>query len=626
MRSNHEEQGQSQNFSIASGGRSFESRSVLQASQGTSIQSVCSASSLTEVTKNSQHLSQSSFHSETAPEEMVVEQSLPSESIIQQREPSRYPSDTVPPPPLNEQMAQSPYMHLSARHHENTRQYQHFPLQVAHGSGHLQVAQVPTPIQHTPSTYHALQRTHSPFPIQNNQSTVPVQVVHASTPLQSPQVPVQSPNKIISNVNPDDHYKKIRLNSLSPGERRLPFENVSVPKEVYSPQDMHDRIVENQQGPASTEAAHRFQQSGMDRHGHRSESSTVANSNFEAFNEHAMKHPQVVYQTVSRVSEPTKNLAVSREELEHRLHLTQAQYEKPSNSMDTIDESRPAGPHSMGVQETPVLHNSLHRLPQNFCFQSGSVVQTPNGLAYLAPMIVSPKVQDNFKNVQNSYGTNTSAAPPVTISVDPAAMSQLYAPLPTMMPTAPQASGAMQFVQCMPGVFQPLFVQNQLPLNHHQKQQQDKKQVTPHESDHPFRTASQRQHPQQHEQQHQEHLHQPSPQYMPTQNLQQQNRVAVEKNAQQMGPYHAIPSTSHHTLKKSTDVNPEPSRPSAANELNGGVILDPVSAIPGVYIQTVPETGQIELERKDILEGMMLCQICEDRATGLHYGIITCEG
>ena len=38
------------------------------------------------------------------------------------------------------------------------------------------------------------------------------------------------------------------------------------------------------------------------------------------------------------------------------------------------------------------------------------------------------------------------------------------------------------------------------------------------------------------------------------------------------------------------------------------------------------KNGVLGLGEEDEEEPPMVCMICEDKATGLHYGIITCEG
>lgn len=42
--------------------------------------------------------------------------------------------------------------------------------------------------------------------------------------------------------------------------------------------------------------------------------------------------------------------------------------------------------------------------------------------------------------------------------------------------------------------------------------------------------------------------------------------------------------------------------------------------------ETVPPPVIVEQEAQEEEEQPMICMICEDKATGLHYGIITCEG
>ena len=44
----------------------------------------------------------------------------------------------------------------------------------------------------------------------------------------------------------------------------------------------------------------------------------------------------------------------------------------------------------------------------------------------------------------------------------------------------------------------------------------------------------------------------------------------------------------------------------------------------GGIIHHAPDGGRMEVDEED--DTPMICMICEDKATGLHYGIITCEG
>jgi len=42
--------------------------------------------------------------------------------------------------------------------------------------------------------------------------------------------------------------------------------------------------------------------------------------------------------------------------------------------------------------------------------------------------------------------------------------------------------------------------------------------------------------------------------------------------------------------------------------------------------KSAPVNAYHQMEEADEQEQPMVCMICDDRATGLHYGIITCEG
>lgn len=53
------------------------------------------------------------------------------------------------------------------------------------------------------------------------------------------------------------------------------------------------------------------------------------------------------------------------------------------------------------------------------------------------------------------------------------------------------------------------------------------------------------------------------------------------------------------------------------NDIQGLRLYSPPNVTP---------SGQVELDRSAITEGLLNCEVCEDRATGLHYGIVTCEG
>jgi hypothetical protein len=59
---------------------------------------------------------------------------------------------------------------------------------------------------------------------------------------------------------------------------------------------------------------------------------------------------------------------------------------------------------------------------------------------------------------------------------------------------------------------------------------------------------------------------------------------------------------------------------------NGGngeqKVLSPGMPVLGAehHLMSHPQEDQEEEEQP------MICMICEDKATGLHYGIITCEG
>ena len=41
---------------------------------------------------------------------------------------------------------------------------------------------------------------------------------------------------------------------------------------------------------------------------------------------------------------------------------------------------------------------------------------------------------------------------------------------------------------------------------------------------------------------------------------------------------------------------------------------------------SVNGNGDVNRMEEDDEDTPMICMICEDKATGLHYGIITCEG
>ncbi|KAH9412382.1 hypothetical protein DERP_013625 [Dermatophagoides pteronyssinus] len=75
--------------------------------------------------------------------------------------------------------------------------------------------------------------------------------------------------------------------------------------------------------------------------------------------------------------------------------------------------------------------------------------------------------------------------------------------------------------------------------------------------------------------------------------------TAVVAAAQQLGPHHGFP-LSHYQQQQQLRLDPVAAAAAAAQQQ-----------------QNQPQPGDNQ---------QMICMICEDRATGLHYGIITCEG
>jgi len=56
---------------------------------------------------------------------------------------------------------------------------------------------------------------------------------------------------------------------------------------------------------------------------------------------------------------------------------------------------------------------------------------------------------------------------------------------------------------------------------------------------------------------------------------------------------------------------------------NGGTIVKSETA---QSISVAPPAPPLPPQEHEEDETPMICMICEDKATGLHYGIITCEG